>query len=68
MVVIPLSTTSPRDFPLYVPVPSAGPGSQAVVDQIRAVDKDRIGDFRARITEAEMEGVMEAMKRVFDLG
>ncbi len=65
VVVIPLSTTAPRDFPLYVPMPSVGGNSQAVIDQIRVVDKGRVGDWIVRASEAEMEDIVEAMKRVF---
>jgi len=39
IVVVPLPTTSPKEWPLYVPLPSAGENSQAVIDQIRVVDK-----------------------------
>jgi mRNA-degrading endonuclease toxin of MazEF toxin-antitoxin module len=67
VVVIPLSTASPPRFPLYVPLPSLLPGAQAVVDQIFAVDKDRILDLVAIATEAEMQQVAQAMKLLFEL-
>jgi len=65
VVVIPLSTTAPKEFPLYVPMPSVGGNSQAVMDQIRVVDKGRVGDWIVRASEAEMEDVAVAMKMVF---
>jgi mRNA interferase MazF len=65
VVIVPLSTTSPKEFPLYVPLPSAGENSQAVIDQIRVVDKGRVGDWIVSASEAEMEDIGEAMKMVF---
>jgi len=50
---------------LYVPLPSVGENSQAVIDQIRVVDKSRVGDWIVRASEAEMEDIGEAMKMVF---
>jgi mRNA interferase MazF len=67
VVIIPLSTTSPKKFPLYVSLPSLGDGSQAVIDQIRVVDKERVRGLRGRVTEAEMDRVVEAMKMVFEM-
>jgi mRNA-degrading endonuclease toxin of MazEF toxin-antitoxin module len=46
-------------------MPSVGGNSQAVIDQIRVVDKGRVGDWIVRASEAEMEDIVEAMKRVF---
>ena len=67
VVIIPLSTTSPKKFPLYVPLPSVGDTSQAVVDQIRVVDKQRVGERLGELLPSEIEKVEEAMKRVLDL-
>jgi mRNA interferase MazF len=67
VVVIPLSTTSPKKFPLYVSLSSMGDNSQAVIDQIRAVDKERVLGLRGTVTEAEMDRVVEAMKMVFEM-
>jgi mRNA interferase MazF len=65
VVVIPLSTTSPKDFPLYVPLPSVSQNSQAVIDQIRVVDKSRLGEWKAKLTRAEMDDLAYAMGIVF---
>ena len=67
VVIIPLSTTSPRKFPLYVELASIGTGSQAVMDQIRVVDKERVGKRIGSVTDAEMEKIVEAMKMVFEM-
>ncbi|HEY5330242.1 MAG TPA: type II toxin-antitoxin system PemK/MazF family toxin [Acidobacteriaceae bacterium] len=66
-VVIPVSTTSPKGLPLYVPLPSVSERSQAVIDQIRAVDKTRLGDWAATISTAEMVNIFEAMGLVFEV-
>jgi mRNA interferase MazF len=65
VVVIPVSTTSPQGLPLYVPLPSVSERSQAVIDQIRVVDKTRLGDWKANISVVEMENIFEAMGLVF---
>ena len=67
VVIIPLSTTSPKQFPLYVPVPSAGADSQAVIDQIRVVDRGRLGDYVAVASQGELDDIAEAMKIVFSI-
>jgi mRNA interferase MazF len=67
VVVIPISTTSPKDFPLYVPLPSVSQNSQAVIDQIRAVDRSRLGDWYAKVTMSEMDDLVYAMGIVFEV-
>ncbi len=65
VVIVPLSTTSPKKFPLYVEILSLGKSSQAVIDQIRVVDKDRIGKRIGSVADNEMEKIIEAMKMIF---
>ena len=67
VVVIPLSTTSPKKFPLYVPLASMGGGALAVIDQIRTVDKQRIGDRAGYASTSEMERIEEALKIVLHI-
>lgn len=67
VVIVPLSTTSPKKFPLYVPLPSVGDTSQAVIDQMRVVDKQRIGDRLGALPESEMRKLEEALSIVLDL-
>lgn len=64
VVIVPLSTTSPKKFPLYVAMPSMGDDSQAVLDQIRVVDKERIGNRMAMMTPSEMDRLDEALRIV----
>ncbi len=37
------------------------------MDQIRVVDKERIGKRIGSVTDAEMEKIVEAMKIVFEM-
>jgi mRNA interferase MazF len=67
VVVIPLSTTSPKKFPLYVALTTLGKGSQAVIDQIRVVDKDRVGKRMSSVSEIEMERIVGALKMVLEI-
>src|ERR1700719_2421377 len=56
-VVVALSTTSPKKWPLYVPVPSVSPTSQAVIDQLRGMDKSRFRQRMGRVSAEEMERI-----------
>ncbi len=67
VVIVPLSTTSPKAKPLYVPVPSAGAKSQAVIDQVRVVDKSRLLGRVGELAERELEEVSAALMRVLSL-
>jgi mRNA interferase MazF len=66
-VVVGLSTTSPKKWPLYVPVPSAGSKTQAVIDQVRAVDKSRFSTRKGSISAEDMQRIDEALRVVLDL-
>lgn len=55
VLVVPLSTGSTPRPPLVVAVPSAGAGSNARIDQIRAVDKSRILDATGKLNRVDME-------------
>ena len=67
VVIIPLSTTSPKKFPLYVEILSLGKAAQAVIDQTRVVDQGRIGRRMGSVTDAEMEQIVAAMKMVLEM-
>jgi mRNA interferase MazF len=66
-VVVGLSTTAPKKWPLYVPVPSVSPKTQAVMDQVRAMDKSRFGKRMGSVSAEDMERIDEALKVVLDL-
>ena len=67
VVVVPLSTSSTPRPPLVVSVPSAGSGSNARIDQLRAVDKSRIGASIGKLNRAEMEAIAEGLRMVLEL-
>ena len=67
VVVVPLSTGSTPRPPLVVAVPSAGAGSNARIDQIRAVDKSRVLDTAGKLNRADMEQVEQGLRTVLGL-
>ena len=67
VVVVPLSSSSTSRPPLVVSVPSAGVGSNARIDQIRAVDKSRILDTTGKLTGADMEQIEQGLRAVLGL-
>jgi mRNA interferase MazF len=60
-------TNLPTKFPLYVEILSLGKASQAVIDQIRVVDKGWIGKRMGRVTDAEMEQIVAAMTMLLEM-
>ncbi len=67
VVIIPLSSTGTPRLPFIVALPSISPRTNARIDQIRAVDKSRIGEVLGTITRTEMATVEEAMRVVLEL-
>jgi len=67
VVVVPLSTVGTPRPPLVVAVPSAGDGSNARIDQIRAVDKSRILNAAGKLNRADMEQVEQGLRTVLGL-
>ena len=66
-VVIPLSASPEDAVPVVVAVPSAGPDSVAVVDQIRAVDRSRFVSCAGKLSSDDLSAVEAALKRVLEL-
>jgi mRNA interferase MazF len=67
VVVIPLSSSPHANPPLMVPLSCAGRAAVAVVDQIRAVSKDRLDKRFAAVSPRELEAVEEALRSVLEL-
>jgi mRNA interferase MazF len=67
VVVIPLSTSPVVSPPLMVAVTCAGRAAIAVVDQIRAVSKDRLDKPVSKISAEELDAVEEALRSVLEL-
>lgn len=66
-VVVPLSHSAKAYPPVVVAVPSAGANSVAVIDQIRAVDKQRLVAAEGFLSAEDLEAVEDAILRVLDL-
>ncbi|MBI2927157.1 MAG: type II toxin-antitoxin system PemK/MazF family toxin [Verrucomicrobia bacterium] len=66
-VVVPLSQSPEASPPVVVALPSAGRDSVAVVDQIRAVDKQRFVSAKGFLSSADLAVLQEAIGRVLDL-
>jgi mRNA interferase MazF len=67
VVVVPLSSSPEPRPPLVVPVPSAGPESVAICDQLRAVDKRRLDRVFGRVENAELRAVEDGVRVVLGL-
>jgi mRNA interferase MazF len=67
VVVIPLSTSPQANPPLMVLLNCAGRAAVAVVDQIRAVSKDRLDKLIATISPEELVSIEEALRSVLEL-
>ena len=67
VVVVPLSTGPEVRPPIVVAAPSAGEGSVAVCDQLRAVDKTRLTQRAGELTQADLRAVEEGVRAVLRL-
>ncbi len=67
VVVVPL-TTGERTFePIEIALPSAGPNSKAVCDQVTAIDKRRIVDRIGALSAPDMRRLEESVREVLGL-
>ena len=67
LVIIPLSTAPQAAPPLLVPVDCAGKPVVAVVDQIRAVAKERLHRRLGELSPRDLLNVEEALRTVLEL-
>ncbi|MGE3279596.1 MAG: type II toxin-antitoxin system PemK/MazF family toxin [Alphaproteobacteria bacterium] len=67
VVIVPLSTGPMPRPPVVVATPSAGSGSVAVCDQLRAVDKRRLTRPCGRLSTSDLGAVEESVRRVLSL-
>lgn len=67
VVVVPLSSSPNPSPPLMVSLNCAGKAAVAVVDQIRAVSKDRLDKRISTISPEELKAVEEALRSVLEL-
>ena len=67
VVVIPLSSSPQASPPLLIPVTCAGRSAVAVLDQIRAVAKERLQERLGIISAQEMKEIEEGLRAVLEL-
>ncbi len=67
VVVVPLSTGPAPRPPIVVATPSAGAGSVAVCDQVRAVDKNRLSRYVGQLAMADLHAVEDGVRVVLVL-
>ena len=68
VVVIPLSSSPRASPPLLVPVSCAGRRSVAVLDQIRAVAKERLQKRLGTLSLKDLAAVEDGLREVLELG
>ena len=67
VVVIPLSTSGQAAPPLLVPIDCAGRAVIAVLDQIRAVAKERLRERLGSISSQHLKAVEEGVRQILEL-
>lgn len=67
VVVVPLSSSPDPRQPIVVAVPSAGPNSVAVCDQVRAIDKRRLVSRHGQLSPADLKGLEAGMRAILGL-
>jgi mRNA interferase MazF len=67
VVVAPLSSSPEAAPPLLVPVTCAGRRAAVVVDQVRAVSKERLLRRRGELSDPDLAAVEEALRLVLEL-
>ena len=67
VVVVPLSTGPTPRPPLVVATASAGEGSVAVCDQVRAVDKTRLTRRVGQLATADLRAIENSLRIVLGL-
>ena len=67
VVVVPLSTSPKASPPLLVPVRCAGRDVVAVIDQIRAVAKERLDQLMGELSPEHLDAVVEALGAILEI-
>jgi mRNA interferase MazF len=67
VVVIPLSTSPQASPPLLVPIVCAGRRVAAVVDQIRAVSKERLVKPLDTVSDDYLKAVEDGLRQILEL-
>lgn len=64
-VIIAPMTTKGRDYPTRVPCTFQGKAGQVVLDQLRTVDKQRLGKQLGHVGDGTADAVMEKLAALF---
>jgi mRNA interferase MazF len=67
VVVVPLSSSPKERPPILIAVNCAGKPAVAVVDQIRAIAKERLQSRIGVLAEPEIEAIGDALQQVLEL-
>jgi mRNA interferase MazF len=67
VVVIPLSTSPAASPPLLVPIHCAGRRVVAVIDQIRAVAKERLQQRLGAVSSEHVKAVEDGLRQILEL-
>lgn len=67
IVVVPLSSSPQAAPPLLVSVQCAGRAAVAVVDQIRAIAKERLDGRLATLSAEHLKAVEDGLQQILDL-
>jgi mRNA interferase MazF len=67
VVVVPFSTSPHACPPLLVPVRCGGRDAVAVVDQVRAVSKQRLETRIGELSSGRLEAIEDALREILEL-
>jgi mRNA interferase MazF len=67
VVVVPLSSSPSAHPPISVAVKCDGKRVVAVIDQIRAIAKERLRKQIGILSDQEMEAISDALRQILDL-
>ncbi len=67
VIVVPLSTGPTQRPPVLVAVPSAGDGSVAACDQLRAVDRSRLTRASGTLSRDDLQAIEAGIRAVLRL-
>jgi len=67
VVVIPLSSSPTASPPLLVTVRCAECDAVAVIDQVRAVSKERLEQLMGTLSSAHLEAIEEGLREILEL-
>lgn len=67
VVIVPLSTSARPFPPIVATMESAGPGSVAVCDQVRAVDKSRMITKMGELSPTDLKNLSDCLRTVLVL-